>query len=950
LAKNPIIPKLTLDDDLLKDLKEGGVRESNGRPTNASPVNNKDPGNIQDGTNTGEGFLKGIGFKPQPNPMGDVFQPSYHFSFFLDGELPSERGPGTEFVIAETGLTGMNIQEVNIDAVVGPNIRTKNAMTTNVTIRIYEPYGAQLPDLLYQAAVSKGIRNYLKAPWFLKLKLRGYDEEGNVVQIGAGWDWSLTLIDVASTISENGSMHTITAMPISEQALNDQYCMLAQPSQATGTTVGEVLQSVIKGMNESVKYRYGASSKPLVEFAVEQLPYPYDTKVGVSNPFDHPITNSTPTVGNQTTNKAYDSQTGHFSPGTDFPAIVDMTMARSETAVKMARISRELPPASGNDDENEVRDVVSILHRIDTKVEYLDYDYAAGDYSKKITYIIKPYASLRLLTSMGRAMKFDKEKTLNQNKANFAHQKAFLKKQYDYIFTGLNTEVERFDINVNFNWAVQVPMFQGQNTNTGTPAQVDLSKNVQTLQADLNNKNNEFNDAQKKLDDLNQEPSDPNTPPSAERTKAKEDAAARLAVLKKEREDISTVLGKKTDTLNAEMAKERAAQLARNPLPQIGRGEGEDLVHENAQKTQYQGAEQKGASYLPITIVQDSNNPGLRTSTGTANDNDPNKTVYGSLLNQLYGTIDGNLQSIELDIRGDPYWLGPGDKGLPFDAPSTDTCPNFMNGEHMFLFRFKLPLGYDAKTGTVAVTTGPQAGTDAGAKAGVGDQADSQKVGTLSNIFTGFYATTEVNHKFQEGRFTQTLKATRIPGWSYENIIEGRENPLNDSTIYNNSKGPDKPAITPGSNTGGGNMTGNNSTVKNSTISNGSVNERQLLALTLVEEAGGEGAKGMQAVGNVIANRARYGIRGNTVSQVITSPKQFSAWNAQGSIPRSLSRREGTPIYNQAYQIAGGILDGTSKDITGGATDYYAPAKVTPSWANVYTQTTVIGNHRFMKR
>lgn len=924
-----------LDDDLLDELKTTAKREEQ----NTTPISKKDPGNIQDGTNTPEGFLNGINFEPEMNPMSALFSPSYHFSFYLDGELPSERGKA-KFIIAETGLTGMNIQEVNIDSVVGPNIRSKNAMTTNITIRIFEPFGAMLPDLLYQAAVTKGIRNYLKAPWFLDLRLHGYDSTGKVVNVGDKWTWQISLIDVASQISENGAMHTITAMPVAEQAFNDQYCILANGTKASGTTVGEALKAVIDGMNTSVKSRYGDSKQPLIQFAVESRDYPYDTKVGVKNPFDHPITRSLPTTGKQTNNDGYEGQTGHFSSGTDFPSIVEQVMARSETALKIVRNSRELPPASGDDLENEVKDVTSIFHRIDTKVEYLDYDYVAGDYIKKITYIIKPYTSLRILTSMGRAQKFDKSPKLNKEKAEFAVQQAFLKKQYNYIFTGDNTEIEKFDINVNFNWAIQVPVFQAQNTNTGTPAQIDLAKSVVGLQGDLDNKNSALSAKQTELEDFDRaHPSDPNNPPNETDTQHRQQLESELNTLKTEVNQLSTVVGKKRDEYNTLRNKEREQMLSRRPLPTSDITNGEDLVYANAQgSNDFHGASQNSASYLPITILQDA---GLasRTDIGTAKDNDPNKTVYGALLNQLYGATDSNLQNLDLEIRGDPYWLGPGSTGEPFDAPSSKDMPNFANGEHIFVFRFKLPLGYDASTGTVSVSK------ESNGSAGMGDQASTDRLGTDSNIFTGFFACIQVESKFYEGKFTQMLRATRIPGWVYENIIEGRESAVNDETVFNRNPGPSTPSVSSGSAGSAGGY-----------VSGSGLSERELLAVTLLGEAGGEGATGMQAVGNVIMNRARTGYMGNTPSQVIMKDNQFSVWNNQ-SPSAYLSRVQGTAAYNKAYDMAGQLLSGNLSDVTGGANQYLNLATVTRSnpngswrsWYDASKVTKKIGNHTFLR-
>jgi hypothetical protein len=733
-------------------------------------------GNISDGTNTPKGVLNGLDFTPVPNPMSDLRQTTYHFSFYLDSEFPDQQGKGGEFVIAETGLTGMNLQDVNIEAIVGPNQRTKNALSTSVTMKIFEPKGAQLPDLLYQAAVTMKISNYLKAPWFLKLKLKGEDDNGNFVTVGTHWIWQLMLIDVASQVDQSGSVHTITAMPMSEVALNDQYCMLPRTARAEGATVGEILQGVVKNMNEDVANRHGRSSIPLVEYAIEDRPYPYDTKVGVKRPFDHPVTSGTPTLSNQETTGGYDQQIGQFAPGTDVPAVVDMTMARSDTAVKMARLSRSLPPETGDDNEEEVRDVMSIMHRVDTQVELREYDPVAGDYAKKITYIVRPYPSLRLLTSMGRAKNFDLDTKLNLAKAKFAKSRSFIKKQYDYLFTGLNTEVEKFDINLNFNWAVSVPMAQGQNNGGKTSAQVDNTKSAATLQQDLTSANTDLQGKQQALDDFEKSKAGVELNDADKETKKK--LVEELDSTRRRRDDLSNALGAKKDEIRAGQPRRLPPQ-ANDQVQRFT--DGEDLIYERIQKGDFQGASQGGQSVMPVTIVQDANNPGLRTTTATSNDNNANKTMYGALLNQMYGSFDGNLQDVDLDIRGDPYWLGPGDVGRPCEEESSDTTPNFQNGEHMFVFRFKLPLGYDDRTGTVSVES---------------DAQENQPGQTTSNIFTGFYATISVINKFTEGRFTQTLRATRIAGWQYENIIEGRAAVVEDLTKFNDSPGPSSPEVT----------------------------------------------------------------------------------------------------------------------------------------------------------
>lgn len=127
-------------------------------------------------------------------------------------------------------------------------------------------------------------------------------------------------------------------------------------------------------------------------------------------------------------------------------------------------------------------------------------------------------------------------------------------------------------------------------------------------------------------------------------------------------------------------------------------------------------------------------------------------------------------------------------------------------------------------------------------------------------------------------------------------------------------------------------------------------NDRDLLALTLDAEAGGEGYDGMLAAGSVIANRAKEGGYGGNVKQVIMKPGQFSAWNsvtgyAGGEGGLDMSSRNPS---QDAYRAADAILSGNYEDPTGGATHYYNPAAADPKWgARAGDTWHRIGNHVF---
>ena len=125
---------------------------------------------------------------------------------------------------------------------------------------------------------------------------------------------------------------------------------------------------------------------------------------------------------------------------------------------------------------------------------------------------------------------------------------------------------------------------------------------------------------------------------------------------------------------------------------------------------------------------------------------------------------------------------------------------------------------------------------------------------------------------------------------------------------------------------------------------------RDILAKTLMAEAGGEGPQGMLAAGAVMQNRVRTGGYGNDLHGVIMKPGQFSAWNGvtgyangQGALDMHNMRPSET-----AYQVADMVMSGNYEDPTGGATHYYNPSVANPKWGERNGgKWNRIGNHIF---
>jgi len=122
-----------------------------------------------------------------------------------------------------------------------------------------------------------------------------------------------------------------------------------------------------------------------------------------------------------------------------------------------------------------------------------------------------------------------------------------------------------------------------------------------------------------------------------------------------------------------------------------------------------------------------------------------------------------------------------------------------------------------------------------------------------------------------------------------------------------------------------------------------------ILARVIWGEAEGEGAEGMQAVGNVILNRAN--IKDKNIPEVMFRKDQFSAIGDKDRFNAMINLTPDNPQYIQALEISRKLLSGKLKDITNGATHFYNPntANMELDWIKQYPVVTTIGKHTFAK-
>ena len=125
------------------------------------------------------------------------------------------------------------------------------------------------------------------------------------------------------------------------------------------------------------------------------------------------------------------------------------------------------------------------------------------------------------------------------------------------------------------------------------------------------------------------------------------------------------------------------------------------------------------------------------------------------------------------------------------------------------------------------------------------------------------------------------------------------------------------------------------------------------LARTIYGEARSEGIAGMTAVAAVIVNRANHPRWwGHDISNVCTTPWQFSCWNANDpNLPKLEAVTDADPAFAPALDIAARAVGGLLPDPTNGATSYYDVSMLqhSPYWSQGREPCAKIGRLIFYR-
>jgi hypothetical protein len=379
------------------------------------------------------------------------------------------------------------IDNVSIENFVVPTKGTGSGPWSKIEFELFEPYSMGLfLQSCNAAAINSGYKSYLdNAAYVLRLEFQGWTGPNSTMTVGP-FNWLVRLKNANFTVNEAGSTYKVECFPYNHVALSEQINKVFNDVKLVGKTSNEVLidhpeYSLISFLNKR--------EDQLVKDKKKTYPDKYNIEFVGDNPYGRGPGNDlefTPESqgGTEKPKRAgdiYDEASGKITRGKmsinpkekslqytqDFSITNMIDQVLLSTREARARATNE----ALIDDQGRVT-----WWKLNVDVKLLELDPKLKDFAKDITFRVQPY-------KIHHSAYLSPEAT---SKGIAACKKA-AQKEYNYIYTGLNTDVIKFTIDIkNMTFTAIDPNkvedsggVKSDSTNASKPGQTLTSKQAE---------------------------------------------------------------------------------------------------------------------------------------------------------------------------------------------------------------------------------------------------------------------------------------------------------------------------------------------------------------------------------------------------------------------------------------------------------------------------------------
>jgi hypothetical protein len=333
--------------------------------------------------------------------------------------------------------------------------QVREAVGNHFDVTIQEPNGITLLSTIKTAATSLGINNHIQAGYIIVIEFNGRMPNGAAKKFPQVFYYPAIITDFTFKVNEGGSTYQIHF--VAKNAAAYRYLTNHVPNQVTivAQSVGEFFREFERLLNESEldawianptasqyptqyrfefdptttrwqDWRFQVLDTPFTVAGVEFVGLPPNPSLQVSIPNGTQIT-------------------------TVFSYILQLTAEYKNIVMSQGDFSEKYARQSPDQLANQTDlDSFPVFMKVLSNIEYGPFDILSNEFSKTIVYKLKSYTVTDLVLESDLYKRGITNKRIQGDRITNMVSSGYLRKRYDYYFTGLNTEVLEFDMDFNF--------------------------------------------------------------------------------------------------------------------------------------------------------------------------------------------------------------------------------------------------------------------------------------------------------------------------------------------------------------------------------------------------------------------------------------------------------------------------------------------------------------------
>jgi hypothetical protein len=412
-------------------------------------------------------------------------------------------------ISTQFGAPEYYINNVEITSLIGPNPKTQNAAAHTFKFEILEPYSMGLfLQSLQAAARNAGHLNYLdNCPYLLRLDYQGWTPDGKSFTVPDLTKYfTIRLVNTTFECNEAGSKYQVECTPFNSAAFGDVINKVYKDINIVGSTVKEALvtgeQSLVNVINDLFKKQKVGDNTVAV---ADEIQIVFPTPEGGNPPAPQPENNSKATMSpygpapvSPATSAAAPAPGDNAISGSDLgftlngggnptfmkpSEVMDANGNVNREQVRINPSSRTLMFTQGQAITDVITEVVMnseyvrksaeqlkknpdgtvAWFKLDAQVKFGQFDVRRGVYAKIIIF---------------RIVQFNVHSSIFQNPSTapqgYKELEKLIRKKYQYIFTGQNEDVLRFNLKFNNTFYTAIggssPLLNKDNIDAGKNA------------------------------------------------------------------------------------------------------------------------------------------------------------------------------------------------------------------------------------------------------------------------------------------------------------------------------------------------------------------------------------------------------------------------------------------------------------------------------------------------